>query len=64
MINFGIKKLQQVKYSHLICVPPAWVKTVNLHKGDDVQIIAGPNNELIIIPANVHQDHLAGNQTA
>jgi antitoxin component of MazEF toxin-antitoxin module len=65
MIDFGMKKIQKVQYSHLVCLPSAWVRTMGIHKGDGVKITTGKNNELIITPAAVRQDQPAeGSQTA
>jgi len=54
----AIRKLQKRKIksdnrdyeAYSIHIPKEWVESLNLHKGDDIVIYLGDNNELILKP--------------
>ena len=49
-IKFGLRKIQNTQYSFLIPLPPEWVKSVDLCKGDVVNIEMNDDESLRITP--------------
>lgn len=51
--NFKNRKIQKVKYSYLIPLPPEWVNSVGVSKGDSLKIEMQDDNSLRITPVPV-----------
>lgn len=57
----AIRKLQKRKVkqgnknyeAYLLHIPKEWIDSLGLHKGDDIIIYLGDNNELILKPKKV-----------
>lgn len=48
--NFKNKKVQKVRYSYLIPLPPAWVNSMGVSKGDSIKIEMQDDQSLRITP--------------
>ena len=49
--NFKNRKIQKVKYSYLIPLPPEWVNSMGVNKGDSLKIEMQDDQSLRITPA-------------
>jgi antitoxin component of MazEF toxin-antitoxin module len=47
---FGLRKLQKIQYSHLIALPPFWIKDMGIEKGDSLKIEMMEDKTLRISP--------------
>ncbi len=50
ILDFGYRALQSVRHSFLIALPPNWIRSLELEKGDQVKIELMPDNSLRITP--------------
>lgn len=48
--NFGLRKLQKIQYSHLVALPPFWIKDMGIEKGDQLKIEMLEDKTLKISP--------------
>jgi antitoxin MazE len=48
--NFKNRKVQKVKYSYLIPLPPEWVNSMGVSKGDSIKIEMQDDQSLRITP--------------
>jgi antitoxin component of MazEF toxin-antitoxin module len=48
--SFEQRKIQKVKYTHLLPIPADWIKNMNICKGDSLNIEMLEDNSLRIIP--------------
>lgn len=62
MLNFGYRKLQQVRGSFFVPLPPEWIKSNEMKKSDSVRILLLDDGSLKISPVPAtRQDE--GNRT-
>ena len=47
-INTGSRKIQQIRYSYVIPLPPMWIRALGLKKHDSVEIIINDDETLTI----------------
>jgi antitoxin component of MazEF toxin-antitoxin module len=56
--NFGNRKVQKVRYSYLIPLPPEWIKSMGIEHGNSVEIEMQDDKSLRITPApQARQDY-------
>lgn len=48
--NFGNRKIQKVRYSHLVPLPALWVKSMNIGKGNSLKIEMQDDHSLRVTP--------------
>jgi antitoxin component of MazEF toxin-antitoxin module len=51
--NFGNRKVQKVRYSYLIPLPPEWIKSMGIEHGNSVEIGMQDDKSLRITPVPV-----------
>lgn len=49
-LQFGQRKVRKMRYSHAVFLPPEWIKTMNVQKGDLLSIELDDDNALRIVP--------------
>jgi phosphate uptake regulator len=52
MLDFGTRKLQQVRGSYLVPLPPNWIKSNSMKKSDPVRIELQDDGNLKIYPVS------------
>jgi len=55
VMNFGRRKVIQVKYTHFISIPPVWLRDHNLKRRSEVVLILNDAGELIVKPVKEEQ---------
>jgi hypothetical protein len=51
--NFGNRRIQKVRYSYLIPLPPEWIKSMRIGHGNSVEIEMNDDKSLRITPVPV-----------
>ena len=54
--DFGNRKIVKVRYTHLLAIPPEWIKNMKLSKGDTLKIEMIADNSLRITVPYARQD--------
>lgn len=51
VVCFGKRRVQQNSYTYMVPLPPAWIRTKGIKKGDCVEIELTEDQNLKIVPA-------------
>lgn len=49
-IVFGTRKLQKIRYSFTVAIPPQWVRHVGLEQNGSVELRMNNDDTLLIVP--------------
>lgn len=62
-LQMGERKVQKVRYSFTVPLPPNWIRTMGIKKGDKVSIEMLEDQSLRIAAGNIRQDQTDCNTT-
>jgi antitoxin MazE len=62
--DFGKRRVIKVRYTHLLAIPPEWIRNMNISKGDELKIEMAEDSSLRITPISTGPARSRGNGCA